>query len=49
MIDIAAVESFVFRYPLQMPVRTSFGTMHGRPMVLVSIRDQDGFVGWGEV
>ena len=49
MIDIATVESFVLRYPLQTPVQTSFGTMHDRPMVLVRIRDQDGFVGWGEV
>jgi D-galactarolactone cycloisomerase len=49
MIDVVSVESFVFRYLLQTPVQTSFGTMHDRPMVLVSIRDQDGFVGWGEV
>jgi len=49
MIDIASVESYVLRYPLQTPVQTSFGTMHDRPMVLVRIRDQDGFVGWGEV
>lgn len=49
MIAIAEVDSFVFRYPLETPVQTSFGTMRDRPMVLVRLRDSDGFVGWGEV
>ena len=49
MIAIAEVDSFVFRYPLDTPVQTSFGTMRDRPMVLVRLRDSDGFVGWGEV
>lgn len=34
MIDIATVESFVFRYPLQTPVQMSYGKLHDRPMVL---------------
>ncbi len=29
------VDAFVFRVPLQSPVRTSFGTMRDRPAVLV--------------
>lgn len=49
MIAIAEVDTFVFRYPLETPVQTSFGTMRDRPMVLVRLRDADGFVGWGEV
>ena len=49
MISIVQADSFVFRYPLQTPVQTSFGTMRDRPMVLVRLRDKDGFVGWGEV
>jgi len=49
MIAIAGIDTFVFRYPLETPVQTSFGTMRDRPMVLVRLRDADGFVGWGEV
>lgn len=49
MTTIADVDCFVFRYPLETPVQTSFGTMRDRPMVLVRLRDKDGFVGWGEV
>jgi len=29
-------------------VRTSFGTMHDRPAVLVRVEDDDGAFGWGE-
>jgi D-galactarolactone cycloisomerase len=46
---IADVRPFVFRAPVEVPVRTSFGTMHNRPMVLVRVEDSDGAVGWGEV
>lgn len=42
------VTAHVFRWPVRTPVRTSFGTMHDRPMVLVSVEDADGAVGWGE-
>jgi D-galactarolactone cycloisomerase len=45
----AKVETFVFRYPLRTPVRTSFGTMHDRPALLVRVEDRDGAHGWGEV
>ena len=37
------------RWPVAVPVRTSFGTMHDRPMVLVRVEDDEGAVGWGEV
>ena len=43
------VDAFVFRVPLQSPVRTSFGTMRDRPAVLVRVTDPDGAEGWGEV
>lgn len=46
---IADVRAFVFRAPVAVPVRTSFGTMHNRPMVLVRVEDSEGAVGWGEV
>ncbi|MCD0503432.1 mandelate racemase/muconate lactonizing enzyme family protein [Bordetella petrii] len=39
----------VLRYPVERPVRTSFGTMHDRPAVFVRIEDRDGAHGWGEV
>lgn len=42
------VEAFVFRCPIDTPVRTSFGTMHDRPAVLVRVTDEDGAIGWGE-
>jgi L-alanine-DL-glutamate epimerase-like enolase superfamily enzyme len=44
-----AVTAHVFRYPLETPVVTSFGTMRDRPMVLVRAEDVDGVVGWGEI
>src|SRR5919107_6130771 len=45
---IARVEAHVLRWPVQVPVRTSFGTMHDRPAVLVRLEDGDGAFGWGE-
>ncbi|AZW31285.1 enolase C-terminal domain-like protein [Bordetella bronchiseptica GA96-01] len=45
----ARVRAHVFRYPVSTPVKTSFGTMHDRPAVLVEVEDSDGAVGWGEV
>lgn len=43
------VETFLFRYPVKTPVRTSFGVMHDRPALFVCVTDEDGTVGWGEV
>jgi len=45
---IARLEAFVLRWPVRIPVRTSFGTMHDRPAVLVRVEDADGAHGWGE-
>lgn len=43
------VEAFCYRYPLETPVVTSFGTMRNRPAVFLRVADHDGHVGWGEV
>jgi len=48
-IDIRRVTARVYCAPLEEPVKTSFGTMRDRRMVLVEIEDNDGAVGWGEV
>lgn len=45
----ARIEAFVFRSPIDTPVRTSFGVMHDRPAVYVRAEDEDGAVGWGEI
>lgn len=42
------VEALVFRYPVEVAVRTSFGLMHDRPAVFVRVEDSDDGVGWGE-
>jgi D-galactarolactone cycloisomerase len=39
----------VLRCPIATPVQTSFGSMHERPAVLVSVTDSDGCTGWGEI
>ena len=49
MIKIKNIQSFVFRYPINNPVITSFGIMKDRPMLLVKVTDKDGAFGWGEV
>lgn len=48
-VTIAKVEIRVFRAPIAVPVRTSFGTMHDRPAVIVRVEDGQGNHGWGEV
>ena len=45
---LAQVEAHVLRWPVRVPVRTSFGTMHDRPAVLVRVEDEEGAHGWGE-
>ncbi|MEO9068147.1 MAG: mandelate racemase/muconate lactonizing enzyme family protein [Caldimonas sp.] len=45
---IARVDVHVLRWPVAVPVRTSFGTMHDRPAVLVRVEDGEGAHGWGE-
>ncbi|MFC1534951.1 mandelate racemase/muconate lactonizing enzyme family protein [Thermodesulfobacteriota bacterium] len=48
-ISIRRLETFVFRAPIDIPVKTSFGVMNDRPAVLIRIEDKDGAFGWGEV
>ena len=38
----------MLRWPVRVPVRTSFGVMHDRPVVLVRVEDGEGAFGWGE-
>lgn len=45
----AKLSVHVLRYPIERPVRTSFGTMYSRPAVFVRVEDRDGAHGWGEV
>ena len=45
---IARIEVHVLRWPVRVPVRTSFGVMHDRPAVLVRVEDDEGGFGWGE-
>lgn len=48
-LTIKSVRVRVYRCPLDSPVQTSFGTMHDRPMVLVSVTTPSGETGWGEI
>jgi D-galactarolactone cycloisomerase len=45
---ITGVKAHVLRWKVEAPVRTSFGVMHDRPMVLVQVDCDDGLTGWGE-
>lgn len=45
---VRSIEAFCYRYPLAMPVVTSFGRMLDRPAVFVRAVDEDGVEGWGE-
>ncbi len=49
MAEVSRIETFVFRYPLSELVRTSFGNMSDRPMLIVRVTDSDGAEGYGEV
>ncbi|OZI78392.1 MULTISPECIES: mandelate racemase/muconate lactonizing enzyme family protein [Bordetella] len=48
-LNVADLQVHVLRYPVEHPVRTSFGVMHDRPAVFVRVEDRDGAHGWGEV
>ena len=45
---IRRVVPHVLRWKVATPVRTSFGVMHDRPMMLVQVDTEDGLTGWGE-
>jgi D-galactarolactone cycloisomerase len=49
MIKIKKIRTVVYRYPLAIAVKTSFGTMKDRPMILVQVHDDLGNEGWGEI
>jgi D-galactarolactone cycloisomerase len=46
---IRRVAAHVFRWPVETPVRTSFGVMRDRPMLVVEVEAGDGLTGWGEI
>jgi L-alanine-DL-glutamate epimerase-like enolase superfamily enzyme len=45
---IRRLAAHALRWPVETPVRTSFGVMHDRPMLLVELEAADGLRGWGE-
>ncbi len=46
---VLSAEVLVFRSPIMVPVRTSFGVMNDRPAVFLMLTDAHGDVGLGEV
>jgi len=48
MARITRAESFVFRAPIAVPIKTSFGVMPNRPALFFRVEDSDGAFGWGE-
>ena len=46
---IKRIEIFLYRAPIETPVRTSFGVMFERPAIVVRIEDRNGAHGWGEI
>lgn len=47
--SIARVEAFLFRAEVKEPVKTSFGSIPRRSVLLLRVEDADGAHGWGEV
>lgn len=48
-LQISRIEAWAYRYPIENPVKTSFGVMWDRPAVFLRIEDSDGCFGWGEI
>ncbi len=46
---IVRAEALLHLYPLATPIRTAFGAMRARTMLLVRLVDADGVTGWGEI
>lgn len=46
---ITHIAAYVLRWPVSIPVQTSFGIMLDRPAVFVRVQDASGHVGWGEI
>ncbi|QOZ27631.1 mandelate racemase/muconate lactonizing enzyme family protein [Bradyrhizobium sp. CCBAU 51753] len=48
-ISIARIEAFLFRAEVKEPVKTSFGSIPRRSVLLLRVEDTDGAYGWGEI
>ena len=48
-VSIARIEAFLFRAEVNEPVKTSFGSIPRRSVLLLRVEDADGAHGWGEV
>ncbi|QPF83331.1 mandelate racemase/muconate lactonizing enzyme family protein [Bradyrhizobium genosp. L] len=48
-ISIARIEAFLFRAEVSEPVKTSFGSIPRRSVLLLRVEDTDGAHGWGEI
>jgi len=48
-ISIARIETLLFRAEVKEPVKTSFGSIPRRSVLLLRVEDADGAHGWGEV
>lgn len=48
-IDIARIEAFLFRAEVKEPVKTSFGSIPRRSVLLLRVEDTEGAHGWGEI
>lgn len=46
---ICKADIFLFRIPIDEPIKTSFGAMYDRPSLVIRLEDTDGCAGWGEV
>ncbi len=46
---VVRIDVSVYRFPLEVPVATSFGLMKNRPAVFVRLEAGDGAFGWGEI
>ncbi|MGX1349646.1 D-galactarolactone cycloisomerase [Bradyrhizobium elkanii] len=48
-INLARIEAFLFRAEVKEPVKTSFGSIPRRSVLLLRVEDAEGAHGWGEV
>src|ERR1700748_3481059 len=49
VVNVARIEGFLFRAEVKEPVKTSFGSIPRRSVLLLRVEDSDGAHGWGEV
>lgn len=48
-VTAAKIDIYLFRAAIKEPIRTSFGIIPARTVVLLRVEDKDGAHGWGEV